>query len=128
MSGTEIGVRRATALDAELLARLGAETFPGNFVGLTAPAGMPAYIARSFTTEQHATERAERGSVFFIAQAGAEAIGYARLRRGETPDAVRGEASAEIHRLYVVQGHWGSGVGRALIHACLRRPPLKDAT
>jgi len=80
---------------------------------------MAAYIARSFTPEQQATELAEPGSVFFIAQAGAEAIGYARLRRGETPEAVRGESTAEIHRLYVAENHWGRGVGRVLIRACL---------
>jgi ribosomal protein S18 acetylase RimI-like enzyme len=115
----EIGIRRATALDNELLARLAAETFPGNFVGMDEPAGMKGYIETRFTPEQQATELAESGSTFFIGYLAGEPVGYARVREDETPDVLSSSDAAEIHRLYVVQKHWSSGVGRALVEACI---------
>lgn len=120
MTQHEIGVRRATAFDAELLARLGAETFPGNFVGRPAPpSGTVAYIESSFSPERQAAELAEPGSVFFIAQMGSDAIGYACIRQGPAPPEVLASPAAEIHRLYVLQDHWGTGAGRALMQACI---------
>ena len=115
----EIGIRRATALDNELLARLAAETFPGNFVGLDEPAGMKGYIETRFTPDVQAAELAEPRSTFFIAYLGGEPVGYARVREEEYPEALTSTNATEIHRLYVVQQHWSAGIGRALMQACI---------
>lgn len=128
MIDDEVGVRRATALDAELLARVAAETFPGNFVGRPAPpSGMAAYIESSFSPEQQAAELAEPGSVFFIAQLGSDAIGYACIRQGPAPPEVLASPAAEIHRLYVFEDHWGSGAGRALMDACFEEAAARGS-
>lgn len=118
MSAQEIQIRRATPMDNELLARLAAETFPGNFVGTTEPSAMVSYIERSFNPEQQAKEITEPGSVFFIAQAGANPVGYARVRDQDAPSGVDAP-TVEIHRVYVVRDHWGKGAGRALVNACI---------
>ena len=112
-------IRRATALDSELLARLGRETFPGNFVGMDEPVGMAPYMAEHFTPERIAEELAEPGMTVFIVYADGEPAGYARLRNGTTPACVTELPTAEIQRMYVVQRHWRGGYGRALIEACV---------
>lgn len=114
----EVTVARATALDRELLARVGRETFPGNFVGLPEPRGMAAYLAERFTPEVQGAELAEPGSTFFIAFDDADAVGYAHLRNGQVPE-VAAVPTAEIHRMYVAESHWGRGVGRSLMAACV---------
>ena len=81
---------------------------------------MAAYIDERFTPQVQAAELAEPGSVFFIAQEGSEAVGFARLRNDEPPaPTVVASPTAEIHRLYVLRPYWGSGHGRALIEACV---------
>jgi ribosomal protein S18 acetylase RimI-like enzyme len=116
---SEVRVRQATALDSELLARLGRETFPGNFVGLAEPRGMAAYLIERFSPEVQTAELAEPGSKFFIAYSDTDAIGFAHLRSGNTPPEVTSDVTAEIHRMYVAESHWGRGAGRALMAACI---------
>jgi ribosomal protein S18 acetylase RimI-like enzyme len=124
----DIDVRRATAFDNELLARLGAETFPGNFVGGREPAAMNDYIATRFTPDVMADLLKESGSTFFIAYAGTEPVGYARLREDEVPAEVTPRPVAEIHRLYVLQDHWGQGHGRALIDVCIEEAAARGCS
>ena len=106
-------------MDHELLARLGAETFPGNFVGRAEPSGMGDYIATRFTPDVLAEQLKERGSTFFIAYSGSDPVGYSRLREGPVPPEVTARPAAEIHRMYVARAHWGQGLGKALIEACI---------
>lgn len=115
----EVQIRRASALDSELLARLGRETFPGNFIGREPPAAMASYIEERFTPEVMARQLSEEGSVFFIAYSGGEAIGFARLKQDNPPELEGVERTAEINRLYVLHGQWGRGVGRRLVTACI---------
>ena len=116
---TEIQIRRATAYDNELLARLAGETFPGNFVGMDEPDAMAAYIEERFTPDAQAAELAQAGSTFFIAYLDGEPVGYARMREEKYPEALSSSDAVEIHRLYVTQPYWSRGVGRALMDACI---------
>ena len=123
-----VQVRRATALDSELLARLGAELFPGNFVGREPPAAMASYIEERFTPEVLAAQLAEEGSTFFIAYLEEEAIGFARLKQDAPPELQGAERTLEINRLYVAHDHWGRGVGRRLIQACVEEARARGCT
>lgn len=115
----ETQIRKATDLDNELLARLGRETFPGNFIGREPPAAMPSYIEERFSPEVMAEQLAEEGSAFFIAYLNGEAIGFARLKNDTPPELDGVERTVEINRLYVLHPYWGRGVGRQLIATCI---------
>lgn len=115
----EVQVRRATAFDSELLARLGREAFPGNFEGRPEPAGMAAHIDERYNPEIQAVELADPRSTFFIAYIGSEAVGFARVREDEHPSAVGTGRALEVHRFYVLRPYWSGGVGRALMAACI---------
>lgn len=116
---TEVRIRRATALDDGLLARLGAELFPGNFVGREPPAAMASYIEERFTPEVIGAQLAEEGSTFFIAYVEGEPVGFARVKQDVPPELDGVERTVEVNRLYVAQVHWGKGVGRRLMEACI---------
>lgn len=115
----EVLIRRASALDSELLARLGRETFPGNFIGRQPPVAMASYIEERFTPEVMTEQLAEEGSSFFIAYFQGEAIGFAGLKQDIPPELEGVERTIEINRLYVLHAHWGEGVGRQLMAACI---------
>lgn len=114
-----IRVRRGTDDDAELLARLGAETFSDAFGPDNTPEDMAAYLRASFSPEIQAAELADPSSVFLIAEADGRMAGYARLREGRAPAAITGSRPIEIVRFYSRTKWIGRGLGALLMQACL---------
>ena len=112
-------IRRATAEDAGLLAELGARTFHDTFAADNKPDDMAAYLAAAFSPQKQATELADPRTIFLIAELNGRAVGYAALRADGVPACVTGAKPIELARLYVTQEWHGSGVGAALLRACL---------
>lgn len=112
-------VRRGKAADAALLAELGARTFSDTFAGDNTPEDMVAYLASSFGREQQSAELADPHCVFLIAEADGVAVGYAMLRSGSALENVTGDEPIELVRLYVSREGIGTGIGAALMQACI---------
>jgi ribosomal protein S18 acetylase RimI-like enzyme len=112
-------IRRALVADALLLAELGARTFYESFAADNNPEDISTYLDASFGPEKQAAELAEFGAIFLIAEIDDIAVGYAQLRRGETPDCVSGRGLIELARIYASQAYLGLGVGNALMRACI---------
>lgn len=112
-------IRRPDGGDAGLLAELGARTFNETFAADNPPDDMAAYLATAFTVEQLEFELGDPHSVFFVAEFGGVAAGYAKLRAGKLPEGVKGPNPVELERIYVARDWLGRGVGQALMQACL---------
>ena len=112
-------IRRANIDDADLLTELGARTFSETFAANNTPEDMTAYLASSFSREKQAEELADPHSLFLITQADGVAVGYAMLRSGEVEHGVTGDKPIELVRLYVSRESLGSGLGAALMQACI---------
>lgn len=112
-------IRRGKAADAGLLAELGARTFSDTFAADNTPEDMAAYLASAFNPGQQAAELADPQCLFQIAETGGVALGYAMLRSGNVLDNVTDDNPIELVRLYVSQESLGSGVGAALMQACI---------
>jgi len=112
-------IRRGKAVDAGLLAELGARTFSETFAADNTPEDMAAYVASSFSPEQLTAELADPQCLFQIAETNGVAVGYAMLRSGGALDSVTGDKPIELVRLYVSRESLGSGVGAALMQACI---------
>jgi diamine N-acetyltransferase len=112
-------IRRGRASDAALLAELGARTFSETFAPDNSPQDMTAYLASAFSHEQQTAELADATSLFLIAETNGVAAGYAMLRSGNVLDSISGDKPIELVRLYVSQASLGSGVGAALMQACI---------
>jgi ribosomal protein S18 acetylase RimI-like enzyme len=115
-----IRVRPAAAQDNVLLAEIGAETFFDAFGSANTPEDMEMYLKSSFSPEIQAAELADGGTRFLVAEVGAETVGYARLRTGKAPEAVRGARPIEIVRFYARNRWIGRRVGAALMAECLK--------
>jgi GNAT superfamily N-acetyltransferase len=115
-----VHVRHANGRDAELLARLGAETFSETFGPDNTPENMAAYLTASFGPEIQAAELADPSSVFLLAEADGIPAGYARLREGPPPPAITGSRSIEIVRFYACTPWIGRGLGAILMEACVQ--------
>ena len=112
-------IRGGCADDAALLSELGERTFSETFAADNSPENMSAYLTVAFNPEQQAAELADQNSSFRIAEANGVAVGYAMLRSGNVPEAVTGKKPIELVRLYVSRESLGSGVGAALMQACI---------
>jgi ribosomal protein S18 acetylase RimI-like enzyme len=112
-------IRRASAVDAHLLAQLAARTFQETFAADNKPEDMTAYLAAAFSPEKQAAELADPRSIFFIAEANDAAAGYAQLHAGDAPACIEGTNTIELARIYVAQEFLGRGVGEALMRACM---------
>ncbi len=119
MSTTTIHIRRATQDDNVLLAELGAATFFDSWASDNTPQNMAAYMGAAFGPVKQAAELADPASVFFVAEAGGDAVGYARLHQGAAPAAVNGARPIQLVRIYARAAWTGQGVGAELLRACL---------
>jgi ribosomal protein S18 acetylase RimI-like enzyme len=115
----DLTVRRGKADDAGLLAELGARTFSDTFAADNTPEDMASYLASAFNPEQQAAELADPHCFFQIAETKGVAVGYAMLRSGNVLDKITGDKPIELVRLYVSRESLGSGVGAALMQACI---------
>lgn len=117
--GTNLIIRRGKIDDSALLAELGARTFSETFAVDNTPENMAAYLADTFSPAQLAADLVDPRCLFQIAETDGLAVGYAMLRTGEAPEQVTGERPIELVRLYVSRDSLGSGVGAALMQACI---------
>lgn len=116
----EIEIRQAVERDARLIASLGTVTFYEAYFEQDDPHALADYLVEYFSPGKIAVEMAEPESVFFIVFRRGRAVGYAKLRGGLPHESIRAANSIELHRLYLVERVWGSGIGDLLLEHCLQ--------
>src|SRR5687768_17901097 len=95
----DLMIRRANHEDAGLLAELGARTFSETFAADNSPEDMAAYLAESFNPARQTAELNDPASIFFIAEVGELAAGYAQLHAGEAAEGVEGRSEEHTSEL-----------------------------
>jgi ribosomal protein S18 acetylase RimI-like enzyme len=118
-SSPDLIIRRAKGDDARLLAELGGRTFSETFASDNSDADMVDYLSAAFSETKQATELADPGCTFHIAETNGVAVGYALLRSGSVPDSITNDQPIELVRLYVSREHLGFGVGAGLMRTCI---------
>ncbi len=120
-SSERVVVRPAGIQHAALLAQFGRETFLLAFEGQIAQSDLVAFADKRFGREQQQAELADPDTVFFIAHAGSEFAGYAKLTNGTAPPDLNASNPIELERLYLSSTWFGKGVARALMDACIAK-------
>ncbi|HLM00656.1 MAG TPA: GNAT family N-acetyltransferase [Pyrinomonadaceae bacterium] len=114
----DVKIRRADALDANLLAALGGTTNYETYFETDEPADLARYIADFFNPQAMKIELEDAGNSFFIAEINGKAVGYAKLRTGQPAECVAGENTIELHRIYVLEKMTRHGIGKILLQTC----------
>lgn len=112
-------LRLATPADAGRLAVFGARAFSDTFAADNDPADMALYLAEAFTPETVAGEIADPAATTILAERAGDLVGYVRVLADHPNAAVAGACVAELSRLYASRAALGTGVGAALMRACL---------
>lgn len=116
---SKIQIRYAAVADAILLADLGRRTFVDAFGSQNDPAHIQEYVAVAFVVDRLEDELKDPNTDFLIAEAGGEALGYAKIALGDAPACVTSPDPIELERIYVDQSAIGTGVGSVLMSASL---------
>jgi diamine N-acetyltransferase len=122
-----IDIITADTSHTSLLSKLGYDTFYETFAHQNNPADFTAYITQAFHPEQIEKEINEPGSIYFIAFAAGEPVGYARLREStEVNDVFPNKRTIELQRIYVTKSYLGKNLGKILLDYCLTEARKKE--
>ena len=119
MQCMHITIRQAGVEDHERIASLARETFVDSFAADNRPEDMAAYLEKAFSPSIQAAELTEPSSRFLIAETGGKPVGYARLVEVLAPPCIKAKKPIQLSRLYARKRSIGSGVGAALMTACI---------
>lgn len=114
-----VSIRSCSLNDAEAIMSLGIRTFRDTFDEMNTTENMMLYLNENFTVKRIKKEIQEPGAVFFIAEVHDEAVGYARIRVSQTPEALKTYAAVEIERMYADRKYIGKRVGYMLMNTCI---------
>ncbi|MCU1577844.1 MAG: family N-acetyltransferase [Rhodoglobus sp.] len=119
-----VDVRAAEPDDAALLHRLAAATFALACPPHTTPQAIEDFIATTLSEASFAAYLADPERALFLAEDDAVAAGYTMIVFGEPKDADAAAAitvrpTAELSKIYVLEGHHGKGVAAALMERSL---------
>ena len=122
---SEFTYRNATAADAALLSRLGAETFVETFGHLYTPENLAAFLT-NHAVENWERELADPRYTIRVAEQDGQAVAFAKLGPPGLPFAVTGP-TAELKQFYVLKPWHGTGVAPALMDWVLAESRARGA-
>ena len=106
--------RRAGPADAEVLARIGAETFTETFGHLYALGDLKAFLADAYGVDRTRADLADPLKASWLVEAGGEAIGYALAGPCALPHPEVTPQCGELKRFYFYKAWQNGGLGRGL--------------
>lgn len=114
---SEIKIRLATAEDAEILAKIGWQSFDEAFADhpKNHPEDMRIYMEEAFSAETISADLEDEKTVYLIAEFENEIAGYAKLKFDTREDCVSGDKTVELCRLYALDKFIGKGIGKTLM-------------
>lgn len=108
-----IAYREATPDDAELMARIGTQTFTETFGHLYSPENLAAFL-ENHSRENWAAELGNPAYAVRIAEEDGVAAGFAKIGPPSLPFEAKGPA-AELRQLYVLKPWQGAGIAATLM-------------
>jgi ribosomal protein S18 acetylase RimI-like enzyme len=121
-----LSIRPVLKEEARLIARISHQTFYDTFASDNRPEDMRKFLTEQFTLGKLILEVSDPANTFFVAEEHSSIAGYAKLRDGRVPEAIRNFSCLEIARLYALAPYIGKGVGSILMQHCINYARQKD--
>ncbi|MFK8030104.1 MAG: N-acetyltransferase family protein [Gammaproteobacteria bacterium] len=116
---SNVVMRKASSHDALALAHLAEQTFLDAFEASNEPKNIRAYVKSAFSHVQVSRELSDDASTFFVAERDSALVAYAKVRVATAPACVGSQPATELHRIYVEQRFFGTGIGQMLLDASI---------
>ena len=114
-----ISIRKAIPSDLADLLHMARTAFLQAFTAGNKPENITAYLNEAFTLAQFEKELQNRASIFFVAELEGEIIAYTKVNQVPAQTDIHDPESLEIARLYVLEEHLGSGLGKKLLDTAI---------
>jgi ribosomal protein S18 acetylase RimI-like enzyme len=111
----KVTMRETTAADAELMARIGRETFDETWNSYYKPEVLNKFLQQNYSVEQIAKDLSDPLFLHFIAFVGEEAAGFVKLSRQQTLGDWINDRCIEICRIYVYKKFHDQKIGKLLM-------------
>lgn len=113
----DLVLRKANLEDAEILAKIGWQSFDEAFSDHPEnhPDDMKIYMDEAFSVETISKDLRDEKTVYLIAEADGEAAGYVKMKFDVREDCIEGEKTLELCRLYALDKFIGKGIGKSLM-------------
>jgi len=112
-------IRRAISSDASKLATLQEQTFRDTFAATNDPVDMALYCRTHYSPELQAREINNPELMTLVCDLDNELIGFAQLRKGESPECIAANRPVEIQRLYIDKAWHGKGLAQQFMARCI---------
>ena len=116
---SDIVIRIADEMDAELIANISRLTFFETFAADNTKENMEKFMNERFSKEKLVAEVGAPGNIFLLAFDDDGPAGYVRMKETEQNDNLEEMAAIEISRIYSMPHKIGKGVGHLLMQACI---------
>lgn len=118
------GIRPARSTEYTILAELGRRAYRQHFTHLWTPAGMDRYLDQAYTADFFASALQSEEIKIWLAESGGRPCGYLMYHRRKALPG-RADEGGCIHRIYLLAGCGGQGLGSRLM-ACVLRQAQQD--
>ena len=118
-------IRSAKEADISLLVDIGKQTFYDTFATVNDPEDMARYLEKSFDPAQIQLELNDPNVTYLIAESAEGVAGYLKLKEGDIPECITGDAPIELVRLYVDASRIGKGYGAALMKQAIQEAAVR---
>lgn len=112
--------RRAGSADAEVLARIGAETFTETFAHLYDPSDLKDFVEEAYGVERTRADLGDPAKAAWLVELDGQAIGYATAGPCGLPHPEVTPACGELKRFYFYKAWQNGGRGRGLFAEVMR--------
>ncbi len=112
-------IRKAQPQDLGDLVHMARTAFLQAFTAGNKPENVSAYLEEAFTPSQLEIEMSNSASTFFVAESSDEIVGYVKVNQTPAQTDIHDPESLEIARLYVLEEHLGSGLGKKLLDTAI---------
>lgn len=122
-----IDYRDATTADASELVAVAIESFSDTFAHLYPQSDLDAFLDETFGPHGLPAQIGDPAYAIRLALEDGRIVGFAKMGPCKLPDPAPRDA-AELHQLYILKSHHGSGVAAELMAWCLATARAQGAT
>lgn len=116
-------VKKAGINEAEVLSRLGAQTFYDTFRPYNTEDDMQAYISKAYAAEVIAENLSNNRIQYFLYYNNDLPAGYIKLIEDATFSGLKGK-TIELEKIYVLSSHFGTDAGNLLMQTAINQARL----
>mgnify|MGYP000252237776 CR=1 FL=1 len=114
----ELTIKKATAHDADVLAKLGADTFYHTFRPHNTEADMQAYITKAYASDVVLQNLIQKDIAYYLCYDGLMPVGYIKLLHNATYGKLQ-QQCIELEKIYILHTYFGTSTATLLMQQAI---------